>query len=156
MSGMGEPLTEDEKQTLKTAAFGAVYLVSNADPGFFNALRESFAASAAIAGTAGLVREALTAGPLPRLPKAPPAHTAGVGAGQSGTAGVGAGQSDTAEVVLAALRRSVAILAEKAPEELENYQATVVDAVDRVAQAADGVSEPEYAMIARVKEALTR
>jgi hypothetical protein len=131
---MAEPLTEDEKQTLKTAAFGAVYLVSNADPGFFSTLRESFAASAALAGATGLVKEVLTGGPLPKLPKSPPA--------------------DEAEVVLPALRRSLAILAAKAPEDLENYRSTVVEAVDRVAAAAHGVSEHESGMIAKVKQAL--
>jgi hypothetical protein len=131
---MAEPLTEDERQTLKTAAFGAVYLVSNADPGFFDVLRESFAASEALAGATGLVKEVLTGGPLPRLPKSPPADVAGV--------------------VLPALRRSVAILAAKAPEELENYRSTVRNAVDRVAARADGVSEKESAMISTVTEAL--
>jgi hypothetical protein len=131
---MAEPLTEDEKQTLKAAAFGAVYLVSNADPGFFDVLRESFAASDALAGATGLVKEVLTGGPLPRLPKSPPA--------------------DVAEVVLPALRRSVAILAAKAPEELASYRSTVAEAVDRVAGAADGVSEQETSMIVKVKEAL--
>lgn len=132
---MSEPLTEDEKQTLKAAAFGAVYLVSNADhPGIFNVLRESFAASAALAGATGLVKEVLTSGDLPKLPKAPPA--------------------DEAAVVLPALRRSLAILAAKAPQELANYRSTVVEAVDRVAGAARGVSEPESEMIAKVKEAL--
>jgi len=134
MSGMAEPLTEDEKYTLKTAAFGAVYLVSNADPGFFNVIRESFAASDALAGASGLVKEALTGGALPRLPKSPPA--------------------DVAEAVLPALRRSVAILAAKAPEELAGYRLTVLQAIDRVAGAADGVSERESGMIAKVKEAL--
>jgi hypothetical protein len=131
---MAEPLTEDETQTLKTAAFGAVYLVANADPGFFNVLRESFAASGALADATGLVKEVLTKGPLPRLPQSP---------------------DEVVDVVLPALRRSVAILAEKAPDDLERYQATVLNAVDRVAEAAHGVSEKEYAMIARVKEALS-
>jgi hypothetical protein len=141
---MAEPLTEDEKQTLKAAAFGAVYLVSNADPGFFHVLRESFAASGALAGATGLVKEVLTSGTLPRLPKSPPA----------GSAGVGAGPSPSAAFVLSALRRSVAILAEKAPEELDNYRSTVTDAVDRVAAAANGVSEKESAMISAIKDAL--
>jgi hypothetical protein len=133
MSGMAEPLTEDEKQTLKAAAFGAVYLVSNADPGFFNVIRESFAASDALAGATGLVKEVLTGGALPRLPKSP---------------------ADVAEVVLPALRRSVAILAAKAPEELASYRSTVAEAVDRVAVAADGVSGRESVMMAKVREAL--
>jgi hypothetical protein len=132
---MGEPLTDDEKQTLKAAAFGAVYLVSNADDaGLFHVLRESFAASAALAGATGLVNEVLTGGPLPKLPKSPPA--------------------DEAEVVLPALRRALVILAAKAPEELESYRSTVVEAVDRVAGAAGGVSARESGMIAKVKEAL--
>jgi hypothetical protein len=141
---MAEPLTEDEKQTLKAAAFGAVYLVSNADPGFFNVLRESFAASGALAGATGMVKEVLTTGTLPRLPKSPPADSAGAGAGLP----------DTAAFVLSALRRSVAILAGKAPEELENYRSTVINAVNRVAATAHGVSEKESAMISTVKEAL--
>jgi hypothetical protein len=141
---MAEPLTEDEKQTLKAAAFGAVYLVSNADPGFFNVLRESFAASGALAGATGVVKEVLTSGTLPRLPKSSTADSADIDASQS----------DTAAFVLSALRRSVAILAGKAPEELENYRSTVINAVDRVAGAANGVSEKESAMISTVKEAL--
>ena len=131
---MAEPLTEDEKQTLKAAAFGAVYLVSNADPGLFDTLRESYAASAALAGSTGLVKDVLTGGDLPKLPKSPPANEA--------------------EVVLPALRRSLAILAAKAPEELASYRTTVINAVDRVAGAADGVSGQESAMVAKVKQAL--
>jgi hypothetical protein len=131
---MGEPLTEDEKQTLKAAAFGAVYLVSNADQGFFSTLRESFAASGALAGASGLVGDLLTRGPLPKLPKSPPV--------------------DEAEVVLPALRRSVQILAAKLPEELETYRATVTDAVERVAAAVHGVTARESDMVAKIKTAL--
>jgi hypothetical protein len=130
---MAEPLTDDEKQTLKTAAFGAVYLVANADPGFFNVLRESFAASGALADATGLVKEVLTSGTLPRLPKP---------------------SDEVAGVVLPALRRSIAILTEKAPAELEDYRSTVIRAVDRVAEASHGVSDKESAMIASVKDAL--
>jgi hypothetical protein len=132
---MAEVLTDEERLTLKTAAFGAVFLVSNADPGFFSMLRESFAASGALAGATGLTKEVLTARGMPQLPK-----------------------SSSAEVeaaVLPALRRSVAILREKAPEELENYRSTVVTAVDQVAGAASGVSETERAMIAKVRDALS-
>ncbi|MBX6356367.1 MAG: hypothetical protein IRZ05_11005 [Micromonosporaceae bacterium] len=133
--GMAEPLTEEEKQALKAAAFGAVYLVSNADHrGVVNVLRESFAATAALAGSSGLVREVLTSGPPPKLPKPPPA--------------------EEASVLLAALRRAVAILAAKAPQELDRYRSTVVDAVNRVAGTAQGVSEPEADMIDRVRQAL--
>ena len=50
--------------TLKTAAFGAVFLVSNADPGPVSMIKESFAASDTISGSSGLVREVLTTGAL--------------------------------------------------------------------------------------------
>jgi hypothetical protein len=125
-----ESLTDEELQTLKAAAFGAVYLVANADPGFFAVLRESFAASDAFADSTGLVKQVLTGGGLPKLP------------------------SDAESFVLPALRRSVRILSAKAPEELENYRHTVELTVDRVAGAADGVSVQETAMIDKVKAAL--
>jgi hypothetical protein len=127
-------LTAEEKSTLKTAAFGAVYLVSDADPGFFAMLKESFAASDALAGATGLVKEVLTTGPLPKLPRA-----------------------TTAEVealVLPALERSVAILREKAPSEVDNYQAAVVTAVEQAAHAAHGVNAREADALAKVKAAV--
>jgi hypothetical protein len=127
---MTDPLTDEEKQTLKAAAFGAVFLVANADPGFFAVLRESFAASDALADSTGLVKEVLTGGALPKLP------------------------SDAEGYVLPALRRSVDILSAKAPEELENYRRTVEVAIERVAGAADGVSARETAVIEKVTAAL--
>ncbi len=127
------PLTEDEAQTLKVGAFGAVFLVANADPGIFNVLRESFAASGAISASTGLVRAVLTSGRLPRLPES---------------------SGDVAGVVLPALSDSVTILAAKAPAEVANFRSTVVNAVERVAAASDGVSEKESAMVASVREAL--
>jgi hypothetical protein len=134
MDAMPDPLTDEEKQTLKTAAFGAVFLVSNADPGFFSTLRESFAASGALAGSTGLVKEIMTAGALPRLPKDSPERVEAA--------------------VLPALRESVNILTAKAPDELENYRMTVLAAADRVAKASEGVSAHEAAMLAKVRDAL--
>lgn len=131
---MADTLTDDEKQTLKTAAFGAIFLVSNADPGFFSMLRESFAASGALAGGTGLVKEVMTAGALPKLPKDSP--------------------EQVEAAVLPALRHSVQILTAKAPDELENYRTTVLAAADRVAKASEGVSAHEAAMLAKVREAL--
>jgi hypothetical protein len=132
---MAQVLTDEEKLTLKTAAFGAVFLVSNAVPGFFSMLRESFAASGALADATGLTKEVLTGPGMPQLPKSSPA--------------------EVEAAVLPALRRSVAILREKAPAELDNYRSTVMKAVDQVAGAASGVSETERAMIAKVRDALS-
>lgn len=131
---MSEQLSAGEKSTLKTAAFGAVFLVSNADPGLLDMVEESFAASDALAGTTGLVREVLTTGGVPRLPSDDPAAVEAA--------------------VLPALRRSVEILQAKAPQELDNYRSTVVAAADRVANATDGVNPAEAAMVSKVRDAL--
>ena len=130
---MADALTDEEKMTLKTAAFGAVFLVSNADPGLLAMVRESFAASSAIAGSTGLVRQALTAGPLPRLPDTAAA---------------------VAAVVLPGLRRSVQILAVKAPDQAAHYRETVLFAAEEVAKASGGVHRDEAAMIAKIRHAL--
>lgn len=131
---MAEQLTAEERMTLKTAAFGAVFLVVNADPGLVSMIRESFAASSSIGRTTGLVREVLTGGRLPTLPSESPA--------------------DVPAEVLPALRASVAILRVKAPEELENYRSAVLTTIDVVARAVDGVNPAEEAMIAEVRQAL--
>ncbi|ASW53922.1 hypothetical protein [Plantactinospora sp. KBS50] len=126
-------LAADERMTLKTAAYGAVFLVSNAEPGPFAMIKESFAASDTIAGSSGLVRDVLTTGPLPQLPADPVA---------------------VKEVVLPALRRSVELLREHAPAELGRYQATVVAAAHQVARASAGTSEAEATALAEVLAAL--
>ncbi|GLI02962.1 hypothetical protein [Phytohabitans aurantiacus] len=127
-------LTSQDRVTLKTAAFGAVFLVSNADPGFFAMFKESFAASGALAGATGLVKEVLTTGTLPQLPRRSPA--------------------DVEAIVLPALERSMAILREKAPGEADNYRATVIAAVEQTAQATHGVNEREADVINKVRGAL--
>nr|MDT0663076.1 hypothetical protein [Micromonospora sp. DSM 115978] len=119
---------------LKTAAFGAVYVVSNADPGVVSLFRESFAASNAIAGATGLVRAALTEGPLPTLPRD--------------------SSEEVGRTVMAALREAVAMLRERAPDEVDNYRSVVLAAVDEVARASRGVHPREAAMIDRIRDAL--
>jgi hypothetical protein len=127
-------LTAEDRVILKTAAFGAVFLVSNADPGLLSLLRESFAASGALAGATGLVKEVLTTGALPKLPRSSPA--------------------EAEAIVLPALERSMAILHEKAPQEVENYRVAVVAAVEQTAHASHGVDPREAAMVTKVKAAL--
>lgn len=126
-------LTAEDRVILKTAAFGAVFLVSNADPGLLSLLRESFAASGALAGATGLIKEVLTTGPLPVLPRSP---------------------AEAEAIVLPGLERSVAILREKAPQEMANYRVAVVAAVEQTAHASHGVDPREAAMVAKVKAAL--
>jgi molybdopterin biosynthesis enzyme len=129
-----QPLSAEERATLKSAAFGAVYLVSNAEPGALSMIKESLAASNAFARTTGLVRELLTTGNLPQLP-------------------TGA-SADVPATVLPALRRSVEILRTKAPGEVASYRSAVLHATEVVARAHDGISANEAAVLARVREAL--
>ncbi|MER7456279.1 hypothetical protein [Micromonospora sp. NPDC126480] len=131
---MEQRLTADERLTLKTGAFGAVFLVSNADPGMLALIRESFAASGAMADSSGVVKEALTSGPLPKLPRD--------------------SELEIASVVLPALTRAVAILREKSPPDVATYRDVVLAAADRVARAHGGVTPEETAMIERIRGAL--
>ncbi|MGK5738759.1 hypothetical protein [Micromonospora sp. URMC 103] len=131
---MAQGLTDEERLTLKTGAFGAVFLVSNVDPGMLSVLKESMAASGAFAGSSGVVREALTTGPLPRLPR-----------------------DSTLEIeatVLPALGRAVRILREKSPGDVAAYREVVLAAADRVARAHAGVAAAEAAVIERIRTAL--
>ncbi|GIJ29292.1 hypothetical protein Vqi01_44540 [Micromonospora qiuiae] len=130
----GQRLTDEEKLTLKTGAFGAVFLVANADPGMLALFRESFAAAGAMADASGLVQEALTRGPLPELRR------------ESAV--------EIESVTLPALRRAVEILTEKAPREVSVYRAVVLAAADRAARAHNGVSSAEAEVIARVRGVL--
>ncbi|MEU1585387.1 hypothetical protein [Micromonospora sp. NPDC005710] len=131
---MEQRLTDEERLTLKTGAFGAVFLVSNADPGILGVIRESIAASGALAGASGTVKEALTTGPLPHLPRD--------------------SQLEIESVVLPALGRAVRILREKSPRDVDAYRELVLVAADRVARAHDGVAPTEAAAIDQIRVAL--
>ncbi|MGV9766913.1 hypothetical protein [Micromonospora tulbaghiae] len=129
-----ERLTADERLTLKTGAFGAVFLVSNAVPGVLAMVRESFAASGALAEVGGVVKEALTTGPLPQLPRD--------------------SVLEVESVVLPALSRSVEILRAKSPGDVETYRSVVLAAAERVAQAHRGIEPAEAAAIEKLRQAL--
>ncbi|WP_320065081.1 hypothetical protein [Micromonospora sp. RTGN7] len=131
---MGQQLTDDERLTLKTGAFGAVFLVSNADPGMLAMFRESFAASETLAQASGPVREALTTGPLPRLPRD--------------------SALEIESVVLPALGRALDILREKSPQDVAGYRSLVLAAADRVARAHRGVTPAEVAALDKIRSAL--
>jgi hypothetical protein len=126
--------TDQERQTLRTAAFGAVYLVSSAEPGMLDMLKESFAGSKAFASASADLRDLLRGGGLPHIPKGAPAEV------ESG--------------VLAALSQSTEILQAKGPNELDGFRGAVTKAVDQAAAAAGDVSPNETAAIGKVKAAL--
>jgi hypothetical protein len=127
--------SDQERQTLRTAAFGALYLVSSADPGFFDMVKESLAGSKALANSSPELRELLKSGGLPKVPKGSPTEI------ESG--------------VLTALERSTTILQSKGQPDLEGFRNAVTSAVDQVAEAAGGgVADSEAAAIGKVRSAL--
>ncbi|MGW5671052.1 hypothetical protein [Micromonospora sp. NPDC003776] len=129
-----EPLTADEQLTLKTGAFGAVFLVSNAVPGMLAMVRESIAASGALSDASGVVKAALTTGPLPEL-----SHDSAL---------------EIEATVLPALTRAVEILRAKSPGDVAAYRSVVLAAAEQVAQAHRGVAPAEAAMLDKIRAAL--
>lgn len=126
--------TDQEKTTLRNAAFGAMTLVSSADPGFFQMFKESMAGAKAMAGAPPDLRDVLKGGGMPTIPKGDMAKI----------------ESD----VVQQLHQGVQILQEKAPQDLEGYRSVIVAACDHVANASKGMSESESAAITKVKEAI--
>jgi hypothetical protein len=127
-------LTDQERDTLRTAAFGAMFLVSNADPGLFATIKESFAGSKVLASASPELRDIFRGGGMPQMPK-------------GGAADIEAG-------VLSALQQSSAILQSKAPAELDAYRGVVMQACEQVAGAHEGVKDTETAAIDKVRTAL--
>ncbi len=125
--------TEEEGRTLRTAVFGAMVLVSTADSGALD--QESQAGARAMAHLSPELREVLGAG-RPQLP--------------AGSV------SDVENGVLDALRRSVEIVAAKAPVEAEAFADAVVAICREVAEADGRVAAAEDAVVARVEAAVRR
>jgi len=125
---------EQERQTLRTAAFGAIFLVSSAEPGFVDMIKESFAGSKALANTSPELRELFKSGGMPQIPKGSP--------------------GDIESSVLNALSQSTSILQSKGGPELDGFRGAVTSAVDQVAAAAGDTSPKELAAAGKVKAAL--
>jgi hypothetical protein len=131
----GIPLSEDEHTLLRRATFGAIALVSQADPGFFAGFKESMAGSKALQDAPEDVRALLLeGGRFPRPTASSPA--------------------DVEDSVLADLRRAVQVLSAKAPRQAVGFREVVLAAVQAVADASDGVAPAEQRTIDRVRDAL--
>ncbi|HEX8868744.1 MAG TPA: hypothetical protein VF821_23995 [Lentzea sp.] len=123
--------TEAEGQTLRTAVFGAMVLVSTADPGSVD--EESYAGIRAMSLLPDDLRAVIAAAP-PSLPQ--------------GSA------SDVETGVLAALKDSVEIINAHDPREVPVFRGAVTEMVRSVAGADGEVAAAEKEMVARVVEAL--
>ncbi len=123
--------TEAEGQTLRTAVFGAMVLVSTADPGSVD--EESHAGIRAMTLLSDDLRAVIDAAP-PSLPR--------------GSA------SDVEAGVLAALRSSVQIVNAREPRDVPIFRAAVAEMCRSVAGADGEVASAERTMVSRVVEAL--
>jgi hypothetical protein len=125
--------TDDEKQKLRSAAFGAVFLVTKADPGMFDMIRESFAASKSLAQAPGDLQAVFKG--MPKMPKGDASQMEGT--------------------VLSELSSSVAMISTKDPAQLNAYRQTVLDACASAAEAAGGgVNQAETETMSKVMSAL--
>lgn len=125
--------SDQDKDTIRRAALGAVSLVSMAQPGFFDMFRESMAGSKVFAKAPPHIQDLLKGGFM-----LPPT-----------------GSPDQVESeLLAELTRATQILSAN-PADLEGYRSVILDACEQVAGAAKGVSPEEEAMIQRVRDAVS-
>ncbi|MCE1178167.1 MAG: hypothetical protein LWW86_03945 [Micrococcales bacterium] len=127
--------TDQERDTIRTAAYGAMALVSKADPGFFAMFKESMAGSKALAAAPPQIQSLLKEGGMPQPPQ-----------------GKSAEEVETS--VLGNLTQAMTILKGKDPEQVEGFKNVILAACQAVADASKGVSPEEQAMIERVKGAL--
>ena len=126
--------TDTEKQQLRSAAYGAVFLVSHAEPGMMDMIKESMAASKSFAQASGDLQGVFRGMSMPKIPKGNPA--------------------DVEAGVLSQLSNSVATIGAKAPQDVDSYRRIVLDACNSAAKAAKGVSAPESEMLSKVMQAL--
>lgn len=124
--------TDEEKSTLRNAAFGAMMLVSAADPGFFAMFKESMAGAKALAAAPPDLQALFKGGGMPSMPKG----------------------AQVESTVLGQLQQATAILQAKAPQDLQSYRDVITAACDQVANASQGVAESETAVIGKIRAAV--
>ncbi len=137
MAGKAD-FTEDEWKGLQQGVTGAGMLVSTAHRDFTDAFGEASAVAKQLAAhresESQLVREL--------------SETRGTGFG------LVASPKEVVEGTMNALGAAVAVLGEKAPDELEAYRSLVLDVAKAVAEVKGGVKDEETAAIAKITSAL--
>jgi hypothetical protein len=136
---MSETFSENEIETLRKGATGAGLLVSVSDRAFFDSFREAGALAKHIGAARGSSESAL----VKRV------------AAEHGTGfGIASSPQEIESGTLDALRASIALLAAKAPDEVEAYRSFVLDLARSVAAAAPGGDKAETDAIAKIEAAL--
>jgi hypothetical protein len=131
---MTDDLTQEEQSTIKDAVFGAIALVSKADPGFFATFKESLAGSKVLGAAPAAVQDLFKAGGFPSPLRGTP--------------------EEVQAAVTAKLQEAVATLEAKRADTVQGFRDVVLAAVDAVAAASNGISAAEQAVLDRVKSAL--
>ncbi|HVD89564.1 MAG TPA: hypothetical protein VNB91_11780 [Jatrophihabitantaceae bacterium] len=126
-------LTENERKTVRSAALRAGALVAQAEPGFFDTFKESFAASQAVKSASPEVQKLVTGG-FPEMPSG--------------------GNDQVTARTLELLKQAVGILRQKAPQLVEEYRQVVLQSAKDVAAAADDTSQQETAAVDQIERAL--
>ena len=126
-------LTENERKTVRSAALRAGALVAQAEPGFFDTFKESFAASQAVKSASPEVQKLVTGG-FPEMPSG--------------------GNDQVTARTLELLTQAVGILRQKAPQLVEEYRQVVLQSAKDVAAAADDTSQQETAAVDQIERAL--
>ncbi|MDX6513398.1 MAG: hypothetical protein QOE36_2902 [Gaiellaceae bacterium] len=133
-----QDFTEQEWEQLHKGVAGAGLLVSLADRSFFDTFKEAGALAkhmaAARESSSGIVREL--------------AREGGTGFGLT------ASPDKIEQETLEALRSSITLLKEKAPDEVDAYGNFVLEVARSVAAAAPGGDESESAALAKISSAL--
>lgn len=125
-------ISDQDKDVIRRATFGAIALVSKADPGFFATFKESMAGSKALAAAPENIRELLKGGLI-----APPSG----------------GEGGVEQAILGDIRAAKAALADD-PAALQGWTGVVESAMQQVAEASKGVAPAEQAMIDKIRAAL--
>jgi hypothetical protein len=126
-------LTEDEQKTVRSAALRAGAFVAQAEPGFLDTFKESFAASKAVRAASPEVQKLVTGG-FPEMPSG--------------------GRDDVDARTLDLLKQAVSILTQKAPQLVEEYKQVVLQSAKDVAAAAEDMSEKETQAVGEIERAL--
>ncbi len=124
--------TDDQKDTIRRAAFGAMGLVSRADPGFFASFSESLAGAKALAAAPPQIAELLQGGLL--VPTAKSAE-------------------EFEQQTLQRLGEAMQLTAAN-PTDQAALRDVILAACQHVAEASKGVSADEQAMIDKVRAAV--
>jgi hypothetical protein len=136
---MPETFSDSEIETLRLGAMGSGLLVTVSDRSFFDTFKEA----GALAKHVTAAHESSDSELVRRIAQG---HSTGFGV----TTPIEEVEARTLE----ALRMSVQLLQEKAPDELDAYRAFVLDLARSVAAAAKGGDDAEAAAIAKIEGAL--